>query len=224
MGGGALVEIIILAMIAGFVALRLYSVLGRRTGHEQPLGQPVDTRPRNAAAQVSPRAEQRGEVVSLSPAMVDPGATEGLRAIVAADPDFDVGRFLEGAKLAYGMVLDAFWKGDPDALQPLTDDNVAQDFIAAIEQRKAEGLTLENRLVRIEQARIVDAALNNRMAVVTVRFDADIVAVSRDRDGNIVAGSTSDAVGTHDVWTFSRHVGMADPNWLLVATDDEAGA
>ena len=54
-----------------------------------------------------------------------------------------------------------------------------------------------------------------------MRFDADLVAVTRDKDGKVVAGSTSDAVPTHDVWTFSRLVSSNDPNWLLIETDDE---
>ena len=85
-----------------------------------------------------------------------------------------------------------------------------------------DGLTLDNRLVAIEQAVISEAPLERGVAVLTVRFDADIAAVTRDAEGQVVAGSLSDAVQTHDIWTFRRDTRSRDPNWLLVETDEEA--
>ena len=69
---------------------------------------------------------------------------------------------------------------------------------------------------------IEGAELRGRVAEITVRFDADIVAVTRDAAGELVAGSLSDAIETHDVWTFRRTLGSQDPNWVLVETDDAA--
>ena len=92
----------------------------------------------------------------------------------------------------------------------------------AIAERKAAGHVLDNRLIAIERAVIERASLNGQMASVTVRFDADIAAVTRDAEGNAIAGSLTDAVQTHDVWTFSRHVRADDPNWILVETDEAA--
>jgi predicted lipid-binding transport protein (Tim44 family) len=145
----------------------------------------------------------------------------GLSAIAAVDPAFDPDRFVSGAKAAYGMILEAFWKGDAEALKDLVSDDIAAEFADAITARNADGLRLENRLVGVTGADIVAAGLRGAMAEVTVRFDADVVAVTRDAGGAVVAGSTADAVETHDLWTFSRHTGATDPNWLLVATDDD---
>jgi predicted lipid-binding transport protein (Tim44 family) len=92
----------------------------------------------------------------------------------------------------------------------------------AIEQRKADGLTLDNRLVAIEQAVISEANLERSVAIVTVRFEADIAAVTRNAEGQVVAGSMSDAVQTRDLWTFRRDLASRDPNWLLIETDEEA--
>jgi predicted lipid-binding transport protein (Tim44 family) len=150
-----------------------------------------------------------------------PTAGPGVRAILAADSNFDVARFLDGAKSAYRMILEAFWKGDLEALRSHVDAHVYEAFEAAVDQRKKDGLTLDNRLVAIDQSVISEAALERGVAVVTVRFEADIAAVTRNSDGQVVAGSLSDAVQTRDLWTFRRDTGSRDPNWLLVETDEE---
>ncbi len=79
---------------------------------------------------------------------------------------------------------------------------------------------LDNRLIAIERAQISEASVEGKVARVTVRFDADIAAITRDQDGNVVAGSMSDAVETHDIWTFARNLRSDDPNWKLVETDE----
>jgi predicted lipid-binding transport protein (Tim44 family) len=212
------VEIVLLAMVALFVGLRLYAVLGRRTGHEQ---QPV-TRP-----EAIPGTEPATPLTDVTPERPDAGAhvyedaaAGGIRAIIAADPSFDVTRFLEGAQGAYRMVLDAFWKGDREELAFLTAGEVRASFEQAIEDREAAGYTLDNRLVRIDRAVIQGAEVSGKVASIHVRFDADIAAITRNREGEVIAGSLSDAIETHDIWTFRRTLGSDDPNWLLVETDE----
>ena len=211
-------EIIILAMVFLFVAFRLWAVLGRRTGHEQTIGNPAETIARPSSAG-SPDLQQP---VPVSDPSVDPDALAGLRAIADADRGFDTARFLEGAKAAYRMILEAFWRGDEAELARLVDGDVREAFSQAIAERAAAGHVLDNRLVAIERAMIDQARLAGQMAYITIRFDADIAAVTRDGEGNVIAGSLTDAVPTHDVWTFSRHVGAADPNWTLIETDEAA--
>ena len=212
-------EIVLLAMVALFVGLRLYSVLGRRTGHEQqPILRPAETGTTPEAAVHAPdTASERPETGGF---VYEEPATPGIRAIISADPSFDVARFLDGAQAAYRMILEAFWKGDREALRDLVGGHVLQTFEDSITERETEGHRLENRLVTIERAVIQDARLSGRTAEVDVRFDADVAAVTRDRDGNLIAGTLSDAIPTHDVWTFSRSLGSADPNWMLVETDE----
>jgi len=214
------VEIVLLAMIALFVGLRLYAVLGQRTGHEQ---QPV-IRPEPA-----PEAKPRAPVADLpannsepSGLAYDKGAAAGIGAIIAADPNFDVARFIEGAQAAYRMTLEAFWKGDREELAWLANDSVRGAFEEAIAAREAAGETVENRLVGIERATIEDARLAGKVAEIEVRFDAFIAAITRNRDGEVVAGSMSDAVPTKDLWTFQRDLKSRDPNWRLVETDEAA--
>lgn len=214
--------IVILAMVAAFLGLRLYSVLGKRTGHEQ---------------QPAPQAEERAPMPVLTPKRVDdirpepvrspegmitPAAENGIRAIIGADRRFDVNQFAEGAKSAYQLILEAFWKGDREELAYLCDADVSGSFAQAIDAREADGQSLENRLIRIDRVQIADATLSGNVASITLRFDADIAAVTRDRDGHVIAGSMTDAVSTHDVWTFSRDIKSNDPNWKLTETDEAA--
>lgn len=214
--------IVILALVALFIGLRLYSVLGERTGHEQqqPIPKAADTDTRTAPHVTQPAAAPSAPVDAGDMAFV-PTAGPGVRAILAADPSFDVARFLEGAKAAYRMILEAFWKGDLDTLRSHVDPHVYDAFAGAVEQRQKDKLTLDNRLVEIDQALISEATLERGIAILTVRFEADIAAVTRNAEGQVVAGSLSDAVQTRDLWTFRRDTGARDPNWVLIETDEE---
>lgn len=210
--------VILFAMVAAFLALRLYSVLGKRTGHEQALPKPAEERlgmptiPRTI--DVTPEVRETGSRV------MEAGAESGIRAVIAADSSFDVARFVEGSKSAYRMILEAFWKGDEETLAWLVEEDVRSGFAEAIAARNEAGHVLDNRLVVIERAVISDAQLDGKTARITMRFDADIAAVTRDKDGNLVAGSMTDAVETHDIWTFARNLRSDDPNWKLVETDE----
>jgi predicted lipid-binding transport protein (Tim44 family) len=221
------VEIVILAMIAAFLGLRLYSVLGRRAEHEEePIQGRIDQPPAMGRTP-APRASLE-DAESFPPRMPErrypaatPSVERGLRDIAAADRRFDPFAFMDGARGAYRMVLEAFWQGDKDELRQLCEPSVYDSFAAAIDARTAAGETLDNRLVRIEEAAIADAAYDAPTARITVRFRSDIAAVTRDSSGNVVAGSLDDAIEAIDVWTFARNVQSTDPDWLLVETDEE---
>jgi predicted lipid-binding transport protein (Tim44 family) len=211
-------EIVLLALVALFVGLRLYAVLGQRTGHEQqPVTRPEATKPAEPAAARSAAEAERKDAGGL---VYEEGAAGGIRAILAADPSFDVARFLEGAQGAYRMILEAYWQGDAEELRDLVSPEVLASFEQAIADRHTAGHKLDNRLVAIERAMIDDARLSGGVAEIDVRFDADIAAVTRGREGEVVAGTMSDAVATHEIWTFRRSLASADPAWLLVDTDD----
>jgi predicted lipid-binding transport protein (Tim44 family) len=227
---GVTVEIVILAMIAAFLGLRLYSVLGRRAEHEEePIPGRIESKPGAGGAPASPAPrqplERQQQAQNPLPRPRDlPAVTasveRGLRAIAAADRQFDAHTFLDGARGAYRMILEAFWRGDKDELRQLCDRDVFDGFARAIDARRAAGESLDNRLVRIEEATIVGAGYDAPMARVTVRFRADIAAVTRDADGNVIAGSLDDAVEAIDIWSFSRNVASSDPDWLLDETDE----
>lgn len=214
-----ILQIVILAMIAAFLGLRLYSVLGRRAEHEeQPEPSRFDAPDSAPPAALQPRAAQVARPAALEGAV--PAVERGVREIAAADRNFDVSGFVHAAKDAYGMVLQAFWEGDRNSLKELCDGDVYAGFDSAIAAREAAGETLDNRLVRIEDATIDMAELVGKTARIRMRFVADIAAVTRDKDGNVVAGSLDDAIETRDLWTFKRDVREADPHWLLDETDE----
>ncbi|QZD94442.1 Tim44/TimA family putative adaptor protein [Qipengyuania gelatinilytica] len=214
-------EIVILAAIAAFLGLRLYSVLGQRSEHEE---EPISRRYDSPENRIAPATERPSEPVREPVRLrsIDNGSSAneaGVRAIASADPRFDLLGFLEGAKAAYGMILEAFWNGDKETLRDLTDDDVYAGFSSAIDAREAAGETLDNRLIRIEDATIHSAELDKRTARIAVLFVSDIASVTRDKDGNVVAGSLDDAVESRDIWTFTRNVDAMDPNWVLDETD-----
>ncbi|MEQ5789233.1 Tim44 domain-containing protein [Erythrobacter sp. NFXS35] len=208
-------------MVAAFLGLRLYSVLGRRAEQEEesvPQRFDSDDKPvgmvRPAAA--SPAAPARP--IELEGVM--PAVERGIREIAAADSGFNLAQFLDGARSAYRMVLEAFWNADRETLRELCDDDVYEGFVSAIDAREAAGESLENALIRIEETRIHSASLDGRMARISVLFIADIAAVTRDKDGNVIGGSLDDAIESRDVWTFSRNTAARDPNWVLDETDE----
>ena len=209
--------IVLLAMIAAFLGMRLYSVLGKRTGHEQ---EPVLPRERAAASPVRLDEKDGSQAGVAAPAdtsglVYEPAAEAGLRQLLATDRNFDAGRFMEGAEAAYRMILEAYWKGDRDTLRDLCDDDSYEAFSDAIAAREGRGETLDNRLIGIDSAKITAVELNRSEARVTVRYHADISAVTRDAEGKLIAGSMSDASQTDDLWTFRRQIGSNDPNWVL---------
>ena len=214
-----MVEIVVLALLAGFIALRLISVLGNHDESSEPQAPALPREPsRSNVVSLRGNDEAAAEPVELPSGISEP-ARKGLQAIMEEDTEFDPAQFLEGATAAYRMILESFWSGDREALRELVSDDVADDFTAAIDAREEDGLSYDNKLVGIENAEIIAAERRGQMAEVTVRFDADLIAITRSADGTLVAGSESDATETHDVWTFSRHIQSGDPAWLLIETD-----
>ncbi|MBX7528497.1 Tim44/TimA family putative adaptor protein [Qipengyuania vesicularis] len=214
-------EIVILAAIAAFLGLRLYSVLGERSEHEEEPARHRFDAPDNQVTSAADRqvAPVREPVRLRNVDNVSSANESAIRAIASADPRFDLLAFLEGAKAAYGMILEAFWQGDKETLRDLTDDDVYAGFSAAIDAREEAGQTLDNRLIRIEDATVHAAELDKKTARISVLFVSDIASVTRDKDGNVIAGSLDDAVESRDIWTFMRNVDAMDPNWVLDETD-----
>ncbi len=215
-------QIVILAMIAAFLGMRLYSVLGRKAEHEEEAisnrleraQQEAEKRQQGQAPQVAEVARPDRVITGFSPAI-----EQGLRDISGADRRFELIPFLEGARGAYEVVLEAFWRGDKEELRHLCDSDVYGSFVAAIDARVGAGQTLDNRLIRIEDSTIHSALLDGKTARIAVRFVADIASVTRDKDGTVIAGSLDDAIESRDIWTFMRDTKSNDPAWLLDETD-----
>jgi predicted lipid-binding transport protein (Tim44 family) len=209
-------DIILFALVAAFLVLRLRSVLGRRTGFEKP--RDPDWARRSATPPAN--GNNNGNVVSLpEPARAAPQQQgDGLKQIRAADPRFDPDGFITGARTAFEMIVHAFAGGETATLRPLLSDEVFDRFAEAIRARTQAKETLETNLVAIKEAGIAEAEMNGRTAFVTVKFVSEQVNVTRGADGKAVEGDPERVVEKTDFWTFARNTLSQDPNWLLVAT------
>lgn len=227
-------EILFFAVVAGFLGWRLYSVLGRRTGHEKPFD-PFRTKEPEAPATVTdregnirrlPEPAARPERVDrdrrkleAAIAGVAGDVRRGLDEIRGADPKFDPVDFVGGARVAFDMIVGAFAQGDAKALRPLLSDQVFANFAGAIEDRSRNQQKHETTLVGILSADIVGAALKGDEAQVTVKFVSQQINVTKDQEGRIIDGDPSEVANITDVWTFARPVKSRDPNWVLTATE-----
>ena len=245
MGEGYFLDIIFLAMVAGFIFFRLRNVLGRRTGNERPPPEPQTEKERSEQsddreAETQPdgddnvvalpgreRADATDDKANKKPGEEaalwadDSPIGAGLTKIKLADHRFEPGSFTNGARGAYEMVVDAFANGDRDPLRALLNDEVFENFAAAMDDRESKGHTLETKIVAINGTEIIDAELKDKVAEVTVKFVSEMVSVTRDDAGELLPGQPS---GTHevtDIWTFARNTRSRDPNWQLVETHGE---
>ena len=232
-GGFQFFDIIILAMIAGFLVLRLRRVLGRRDGHEGGYTDPFRERKRQAEAEKRAKNDDdnvvhlpdntRDETPAEAEASMDIDSDDptaaGLVQIRVADPSFDPAQFVEGAKVAFEMVLSAFAGGDRKTLKNLLSPDVFKNFDEAITEREKAGETLEDTLVGIRSAKIVEALMDGNHAMVTVKFVSEQISALRDADGSIVDGNPNEVIDVTDFWTFSRDTRSSDPNWTLIGTE-----
>lgn len=228
MGGGfQFIDIILFAMVAAFFVLRLRSVLGRRdgndgAGHRDPFKPtpPEDGKDANVIA----LPDKHGDTGAASANAADMGVggddpmNSGLVQIKVADPDFSPDEFLVGSRVAFEMVLDAFASGDTETLATLLDDGVFGNFESAIRDREKQGVTVEDTLVGIKSADIVEAYMDGRVANVTVKFVTEQINVTRDSEGQVAEGNPNEVITVTDFWTFARDTKSRDPNWALVAT------
>jgi predicted lipid-binding transport protein (Tim44 family) len=217
MANSQLLEILLLAMVAGVILFRLYTVLGRRTGHEPP----------PEAYRVGPPAEQTADKPAIAlPAPrgadmpADPLA-RGLMEIKLTDRSFDQDHFLSGARHAYELILTAFSNNDRVALKPLLNDEVYAAFDAAMRGREARGEKVNFTFVGFKDVKIVQATLKNRLADITVAFTSQFITSTVDASGAVVEGDPKSVQEVTDIWAFERNVRASDPNWTLVHTSGE---
>jgi predicted lipid-binding transport protein (Tim44 family) len=228
---------LIFIVLAVFVIWRLRSVLGQKTGSEQPPFDPVSRRDAPLRPGPAP-ADQDNNVVRLPgtngsrpAAEVPPGerwkgiaepgtpTAQALDQIGRAEPSFDAANFLEGAKSAYEMIVTAFAQGDRKTLKDLLSREVYEGFERAITERERRGEKVETTFVSIDKAEMAGAELQGKNAQVVVRFLSKLITATRDASGTVVDGSLETVADVTDVWTFARDLASRDPNWKLVATE-----
>jgi predicted lipid-binding transport protein (Tim44 family) len=224
MGDGfAFLDIIIFAMLAGYLVFQLRRVLGRRTGQEEQRRtnpfkrQPDDAAENDNVIALADRATNESpddETANLDPEM------NGLTQLKMVDPDFDDREFLRGAKGAFEWIVAAFSRGDRKELGTLLSPSLFESFEAAIDQRENASETLETTISSMKSATVDDVTLEDSVVSITVEFITDQVKVTRDAQGNVVEGDPNRIDTLTDIWIFARDLRSRDPNWQLVGTRD----
>jgi len=232
-------DIILIALVAVFLILRLRAVLGKRTGNERPpAADPFTSAPPTQSK--SPRLgdpQGSGNVVPLPTAIappsnatngpggiratVLPAARAGVAAIQTADPGFQPLAFAGGARAAFATIVEAFAKGDLQALRPLLDGPTFASFETAIRGRAERHEKAETTVIGFEASDIAAAELQGSDAVVCVRFVTEQINVVRNVEGQIAEGNPNEVQKVVDLWTFRRDTKSSDPNWALIKTESE---
>jgi len=222
-------DIIFIAMVAVFILLRLFRVLGRRDGNERRppslfgrTGAPTEAKKKRANVvqlpeRPPPEPAEKAPAPSPGEASGQDRVSTALSRIGIADRAFDRERFIAGARAAFETILGAFAAGDKAALRSLLADDVLHEFMGAVRERAANKQVLDSRFVSLEAAEIIDAELSGRLAQVTVKFLSEQINCLRDEEGNLLEGDPKISRVT-DIWTFEHDTRSRDPNWRLIET------
>ena len=227
---------VLLVLLTGFIAFRLYSVLGRRTGnersHEDQLRLPDGARPNPNPKAPPPPAKDN--VVSLperaaqaaAPAVAGAPVGAGTASPMAralfdiklSDRSFDTERFLGGARAAYEAIVTAFAHGERETLRPLLSEDVFDTFERAIRAREAKKERVDFTFLALKSARITAAEMKGQTAELTVTFESEIMLAGYDPAGALIEGDAKTPHQVTEVWTFARDTRSSDPNWMLIST------
>ena len=197
------IDILILAIIAGIVLLRLRSVLGRRTGHEK-----TDKTSYNYE---TPQQSSEEKIVTIEPKVSSSSREDGW---------FDKDDFLRGASNAYETIVTNFENGNKDALKPFLSNEVLNSFTSVIDERNSKNETVEFNFIGIEKSEIVHKDLKKNPMEVTVRFISEMITCIKNSKDEVISGSLNQVQKITDVWTFEKIKDKKTSNWLLTATSD----
>ena len=186
------IDIILLAMIAGFIVLRLRGILGKKTGFEEDVS--------------SSFPQESNEIKTQS---------------IQTSENFDESakqEFLKGAKIAYETIITNFSNGKLKEIKSLLDKNVYQQFDEAIKDRVVKKLSSETTFIGINSAEIKEHQQNKNMLEVTVEFVSEIISCMKDKENKIISGDPEKVKKVHDIWKFSKDSRSHNPNWFLIDT------
>ncbi len=186
------IDIILLAMIAGFIFLRLRGILGKKTGFEEDVN-----------SSFPHEAPPVKNVVDLNIDTFDENAKKD---------------FVKGAKIAYETIITDFAKGKLKDIKSLLDKNVYQQFEEAIKDRNEKKLSSETTFIGINSAEVKEHQQNKNMLEVTVEFVSEIISCVKDKDNKVISGDPEKIKKVLDTWKFSKDTRSSNPNWLLIDT------
>ena len=186
------IDIILLAMIAGFIFLRLRGILGRKTGYEEDITPSFPNEVAKGKTETNLNSETFGENEKKE--------------------------FLKGAKIAYETIITNFSKGKLKEIKSLLNKNIYQQFDEAIKDRVSKNISSETIFVGINSAEIKDHEQNKNILEVPVEFIGEITSCMRDKDNRVISGDPDKVKKVHDTWKFSKDSRSSNPNWFLVDT------
>ncbi len=186
------IDIILLAMIACFIFLRLRGILGKKTGFEQNIDSSFPKEDIEIKTQIKPNSETFDENAKQE--------------------------FLKGAKIAYETIITNFSNGKLKEIKSLLDKNVYQQFDEAIRDRKIKNISSETTFVGINSAEIKEHQQNKNMLEVTVEFVSEIISCMKDKENKVISGDPEKVKKVHDIWKFSKDSRSHNPNWFLIDT------
>ncbi len=245
-GNGLDIISIIFLGVAVVIFLYLRSILGSRTGNEHqhydPFGSDKsentpprdrdtnqdhdnvvtmpDRRDTEETMQQTQEVDVSEKIKKYAKDSSDLG--DGLTEIANADQTFDPDQFMEGAEVAYEMIISSFSEGDKRTLKRLLAKDVYAGFSDAIDQRDAQNQTMTTQFVGFEKVSMLEAGLEDKQAEITVKFKSSLIRYIQGQDGAVVEGDEKAIEKITDIWTFSRPVSGRDPNWKLISTKSES--
>ena len=190
------IDIILLAMFAGFIILRLRNILGRKTGHQ---GKPIG------------RYFPRGMEVLKD--------IENNEAIKSGNVDENAKKqFLKGAEIAYEQIITSFAKGDKKALKSLLEKKMYSRFSEVIDERNKNQVKYETTFIGLKSSKVLEFKKIENIYRVTVNFVSEIITCVKDKDNKVIEGNPDMIKTVNDVWKFSKNMWSQDPTWYLVDT------
>tara|TARA_B100001123_G_scaffold422901_1_gene532402 strand:+ start:432 stop:1037 length:606 start_codon:yes stop_codon:yes gene_type:complete len=193
------IDIILLAMFAGFIILRLRNILGRRTGHQ---GKPT--------SRYFPKGMEVLKDIENNEAIRTNNVDEEVRK-----------KFLVGAEIAYEQIITSFAKGDKKSLKSLLEKNMFNRFSEVIDERKKKELKYETTFIGMKSSKILEFKKVENIYRVTVNFVSEIITCVKDKNNQVIDGSPDSIKTVNDVWRFSKNMWSQDPTWYLVDTSSK---
>ena len=193
------IDIILLAMFAGFIILRLRNILGRKTGHQ---GKPMN--------RYFPKGMEVLKDIENKDAIKEGNINEQAKRV-----------FLKGAEIAYEQIITSFAKGDKKSLKSLLGKNLFNDFIEVIDEGKKKELKYETTFIGLKSSKILEFKKIENLYKVTVNFVSEIITCVKDKDNQLIEGNPDAVKTVNDVWKFSKNMWSQDPTWYLVETSNK---
>ncbi len=203
-------EIILYAILTVIVGAMLYSVLGKNIGH----GPERAINPKDVLDNIG--IEKKSEPMRQD---FSGPASQGLEQIAALDPGFSLPAFLDGAKGAYGIILEAFAEGDKEVLTDLLTDDVRDSYFTAIDELADKGLKQATDLARLMDAEIVSAECVGKTGKIRVAYFAELATALINKDGEVVEGDLDMLSRVREVWNYERDLKSKNPNWKLAGVE-----